>query len=126
MAIRVSSFTIEVGQPQRLEIAQREDRQFRLAFVEPANAPAAGEPVDFSDAVEPMLYVRSNVDNSLLWIAEGQVLGDPLAGVLAFSLSGGDTIPQVAACAVRVKDASGFKQQVLVSSPFAVLQGLES
>lgn len=55
MSIRVTAYSIEIGQQQRLEIAQGEDREFRLTFTDPTSGSAR----DMTSAQAITLTVRS-------------------------------------------------------------------
>jgi hypothetical protein len=119
VSIRVSSFTIEVGAAQALEIACAEDREFRLAFT------SSGAAIDMTGATAVVLTVRNRVTGLLVFARSySGFQGASTAGVPRFQILQADTSSQSEGpydVDVSWTDASGYKEQLLVASTFRIL-----
>jgi hypothetical protein len=118
MAARVTGLTISVGTAQELEVAQGEDRDFHLAFVD-------STAVDMTGALAVVMSVRDQ--QGVLLFARmytGFVGGDPTSGNVIFSVVSTDTVEKPAGpylVDVVLTRADNTREQLLVSSPFVVL-----
>lgn len=123
MALTVTSYTIAVGTAQQLELAQGEDREFRLTFQE-----TSGSAVDLTGAQAVVLTVK-NRSTGILVFARNYTgfQGAATAGTPRFQVLAADTDDLAEApydVDVTWTDASGYKRQLLVLSTFLLLRGV--
>ncbi len=122
MALLVSSFTIARGSAQALEIAQGEDRQYRLAFQED------GSPIDFTGAQAIKLAVKHRSSGIEVFTRlshgyhGGATGGTPLFNV--FAADNADLADGPYDVDVQWTDATGLSYQLLALSTFQVLRGV--
>jgi hypothetical protein len=128
MAIKQRAYSVVVGTAQPLALAQGEDCRFLLTFTEPPSPTGSGQPVDFTGLATCVMTIRDH-SGMLLVSRLGAVSGAPTAGTLQFQFGVADTqgkAVQVYDVDVRWTDASGFVEQLLVASPFSLLQSVAS
>jgi len=92
MAVRSSSYTIEIGDIQDIELAQGEDREFRFAIT------VNGLPLDMTGATSCVMRA-CNRSNKFLTFAipyTGFIDGDPTTGTPIFLIAQADTNGQAA------------------------------
>jgi hypothetical protein len=128
MAVRALNYTIVVGRPQPIRIPQGEDLDLYLTFINPPHSPNAGQPVDLTDVAASVFTVRDRQGLLPFPGRASQVFGDPTTGTIKVELRGPDTIDaavQPYVCDLVTEDsvpAGSFDAQLLVASPFLVLQ----
>jgi hypothetical protein len=123
LGIRTRSHTIEVGESQDLEQAQGEDCEFRLSFTD-----SDGNARDLTGATAIVMTVRNRSDRSLIFSRSYTgFVGGVGTGAVRFQVLQADTADEsVQPYDVDVywTDASGYKEQLLVSSTFSILLGV--
>jgi hypothetical protein len=122
MARRVEAHTIEVGRKQDLEVAQGEDREFRLTFT------SGGAPLSFADLQYCELTVRSRTNGLLNFKRKGAVYGDSGNGTLSFVIGQADTqtdAVQPYDVDVTYTDTGDFKTQLMAASTFLIDKGVD-
>lgn len=124
MSIRVSSYSVTVGVPQSLEVAQGEDREYRLTFSD------GGTVIDFTGATAILLTVKTKAGAALFSRSyTGFVGGLASSGAVRFQVLQADTASAGVGsydCDVTWTDASGYKTQILVVSNFDIVEGVSS
>jgi hypothetical protein len=119
MARRISAYTVEVGEVKNLEIARGEDREIRLAFT------SDGAPLDMTGALSCVLTVRNRTTGILVFARNySGFVSLSSGGQPYFELAQADTVGQTDGpydVDVVWTDASGYREQLLVTSTFRIL-----
>jgi hypothetical protein len=123
LGIKVSAYSITIGNQRSLSIAQGEDREFRLTFSDSSGAR------DLTGATAITLTVRSRVTGIEIFsrLYSG-FQGAATAGTPRFQVVAADTANQADGphdCWVEWTDASGYVEQLLVESTFEILTGAD-
>lgn len=120
MAARITSATVNVGQPRDLSASRGEDRQFQLLFLD-------GTPVNFTGAKAIVMTVRSRVTGALAFARDysGFINGDAISGNVIFQVVSWDTISLAAGpydVDVVWTASDDTRTTVLVESTFNLLE----
>lgn len=119
MAIRVSSFTVDVGVPQQLEIAQGEDREFRLSF--------QAQSLNMTGATAVVFTVKELDGDEVFARSYTAFHGSASENTPRFTITQSDTASLDEGdyeVDVSWTDASGYKTQLLAASVFKVLKAI--
>lgn len=117
-----SAYTITVGTPQTLEVAQGEDRQIELTFTTDGSTP-----VDLTGATAIVLAIRDRNTGAEI-LARSYTSNGGATGIVIFDLISWDTIsraPGAYDCDVFWTDSAGTRSQILVLSTFEILDSTQ-
>lgn len=128
MALKTRNYSVIVGRASVKLLAQArgEDCQYIFTFTEPPEG--GGLPVDFTSMSTNKLSLRD--PNGLLIIATGGVVPpatSPTAGKLQYLIPGSALVNQAVQqdkVDVQWTDTSNFTEQLLISTPFEVLDSV--
>jgi hypothetical protein len=121
MSIKVSAYSVTIGNQRSLSVGQGEDREFRLTFSDSSGAR------DLTGAAAITLTVRSRTTGIEVFsrLYSG-FQGLATAGTPRFQVLAADTATrgdEPYDCWVEWTDASGYVEQLLVESTFEVVTG---
>lgn len=119
MSIRVSSYTVEVGVAQNIEVARGEDREFRLTFT------SGGTAIDMTGATAVVMTVRNRTTGILVFARSySGFQGAATLGTPRFQILQADTAAQGDGpydVDVEWTDGGGYLEQILVQSTLQLL-----
>lgn len=131
MALKVRNYTVTVGRPCPVLLAQAQDEdcQYNFTFVEPpASQGGSGNPVDFTNlASNKAIMTIRDPQGNLIASRVGAVSGLPTAGTLSFVITQTDLLSQAVqqdVADVKWTDTNGYTEQLLIAEPFNVLQSV--